>query len=335
MRLFQSIFGGGETPGRYPESLIDLATERAVDGTDARLRLLSGYRKRLRQPVIHAIDQVVALVDAIPAPLTAGARDHGSEPRLAAVFSSAGDMLDLLGRDTALLDFLASPEGRGTEQVTALLLAERVERQILGMDLVGDQVRRDVPQVAVSFTAHRLLDPTASETEARRQLKRRAFDHLLTLALTRIVEVRVERADLTRQRDLLRRKLSALERGGWSFEPTQADHPDPAALQAEVETLTAQLSALGTDQAVLHAHLRIVTDLLSEAERQLWAEPITLYLDPMNIQREARDPAARPIQLWELRNARGRRAVMLPLCIAPTELPAREDWVTAAQRYLF
>jgi len=51
----------------------------------------------------------------------------------------------------------------------------------LGMDLVGDQVHRDVPQVTVSFSAHRLLDPAASADETRRQLKRRAFDHLLTM----------------------------------------------------------------------------------------------------------------------------------------------------------
>ncbi|MBK1719995.1 hypothetical protein [Thiocystis violacea] len=334
MKLFQSIFGGGETRGRYPESLIDLATERAVDGTDSRLRLLPGYRKRLRKPIVQAIDHVVALVDAIHEPLSARARDHGADPRLAAVFSSAGDMLDLLGRDSALSEFLASAEGRDAGQVSALLLAERVERNILGMDLVGDQVRRDVPQVAVSFTAHRLLDPNASEAESRRQWKRRAFDHLLTLALTRIAEARVERADLTRQRDLLRRKLAALERGGWSFEQTEAGHPDPATLVAELDAISAQLDALGADHEVLHIHLRIVAEVLAEAERQLWSEPITLFLDPMNIQRDERDPSARRIELLELRNARDRRAILLPLTIVPAELPEREDFVTAAERYL-
>ncbi|WP_295407669.1 hypothetical protein [uncultured Thiocystis sp.] len=334
MKLFQSMFGGGETLGRYPESLIDLATERAVDGTDSRLRLLPGYRKRLREPVIKAIDHVVALVDAIQEPLPADAREHGLEPRLAAVFSSAGDMLDRFGRDPALSAFLASAEGRGVGRVTALLLAERVERTILGMDLVGDQVRRDVPQVAVSFAAHRLLDPHPSESETRRQLKRRAFDHLLTLALTRIAEARVERADLTRQRDLLRRKLTALERGGWSFEPVAGGAPDPATLLAELDAITAQLNTLGVDQGVLVAHLGIVVEILGDAPRQLWAEPTTLCLDAMNIQRDARDPSARSIEFLELCNARGRRVVMLPLSLAPGELPAREDLVTAAQRYL-
>ena len=334
MKLFQSIFSGRETRDRYPESLIEMAIERAVDGTDSRLRLLSGYRKRLRAPVIQAIDHVIALVDALPAPLLASARNHGAEPCLAAVFSSAGDMLDLLGRGPTLRGFLASPEGNGAEQVTALLMTERVERNILGLDLVGEQVRRDVPQIAVSFTGHRLLDPTTSEMESRRLWKRRAFDHLLTLALGRIAEARTERADLTRQRDLLRRKLKALERGGWSFEPPEDGVTEPAALVADLEAITAQLETLGANQDLLRSHLGIVVDLLAEAPGQIWPEPLTLILDPMNIQRAPDDPTARHLEFQELRNVHGRRVVALPLTIRPADLPEREDLVSAASRYL-
>lgn len=333
MRLFQSIFGG-ESRGRYPESLIDLATERAVDGTDPRVRLQPGYRKHLREPILQAIDHVVALVDAIPPPLPAGARQHSTEPRLGAVFASAARMLEILGRDPALIAYLATPEGRGAERVTTLMLAARVERRILGMALDGDQVRRDVPQVAVSFAGHRLLDPSASEAETRRLLKRRAFDHILTLALARIGELKEERADLTRQRDLLRRKLKALQQGGWTFtEPTEAP-PDAATLSAELDAITAQLETRGADQHQLRVHLAILGETLADAPRQLWAESLTLCLDPMNIECDARDPSARHIGLGELRNAEGRRLVMLPLVIPPAELPEREDLVSAAARYL-
>ena len=44
LKLFQSFFGGDESRGRYPESLVEAAIERTVDGTDSRLRLLPGYR---------------------------------------------------------------------------------------------------------------------------------------------------------------------------------------------------------------------------------------------------------------------------------------------------
>jgi hypothetical protein len=152
--------------------------------------------------------------------------------------------------------------------------------------------------------------------------------------LARIAEVRVEREDLMRQRDLLRRKRAALERGGWTFAEAQGAPPDPAALMAELDAITAQIAALGADDGVLRAQLGIVADSLAEAERQFWAEELDLSLDAMNIQRDPGEPSARRIVLKELHNARGWRLVMLALTIAPGEIPPREDFVAAAERYL-
>ena len=336
MNLFQSIFGGREeTHDHYPESLIEAAIERAVDGTDARLRLLPGYRKRLRAPVIHAIDQVIPLVDNIPAPVAAGPREFTADSALCAFYASAAAMLDHFSRDRSLQEYLATSEGRGAERVTALVLAERTQRTTLGIDLAGETLRREVPQVTINFREHNVVDPRDSEPEARRQLKRRALDHLLFLALTRIGEVRVERTDLRRQRDLLRGKLAALKRGGWSFNPAEDEHPDPAALTSELEAITGELAGLGTEDRVLENHLEIVADLLDDAGHQLWAETVTLHIDAMNIEREPQDPAARQLVLHELHNARGGRSAMLLVSIAPRDLPQREDLVTAAARYLY
>jgi hypothetical protein len=334
VKLFQSIFGRGEGVGRYPETLIEAAIERAVDLTDVRLRLVPGYRKRLRQPVIHAIDRVMALVDAIPAPLAASRDGYRGEFRLAALFASAEEMLEVFGRDKGLRDYLGSPEGLGAQQVTTLLLARRDERNMLGMDLVGDQVRRDVAQVSVSFSAHRLLEPHISEAESRRFLKRRAFDHILSLALAEIAEARVERADLTRQRDLLRRELRVLKQGTLPFERPEAAQSDEAGLQAELDAVSAQLQELGADQDVLKAHLDAVAGRLGDAEHQLWTEEITLCLGPMNIRRDSDYPSARQLVFRELHNVRGARAVMLPIAITPSDLPPVEDFVSAAERYL-
>ena len=334
MRLFQSIFGRADTIGRYPETLIEAAIERAVDGTDPRLRLVPGYRKRLRKPVVHAIDQVLALVDGLTAPVAADPDGFRSDVRLAALFASAEEMLQVLGRDRALSDYLSSGEGLGARSVSTLLLARREEKNILGMDLVGDVVRRDVAQVSVNFSGHHLLDPRCGEEENRRFLKRRAFDHLLALALGQITEARIEREDLTRQRDLLQRRLRTMKRGALTFEAPEAGQTDEASLQAELDDVSAKLQELGADEGVLKAHLEIVAERLGEAERQLWADEVRLSLGPMNIRRDPGDPSARQILLQELHNARGARAVVLAVTIAPRDLPLREDLVTAAQRYL-
>lgn len=332
LKLFQSIFGGGEEHGRYPESLIEAAIERAVDGTDPRLRALPGYRKRLREPVMHAADHVIAMVDSLPAPLSTARGDYSGEPRLTALFASAEHMREVFASDTVLGEFRDCHPG--DEKITALLVAERVEKNVLGMELDGEMLKREVAQVAVNFRSQRLVDPDVSEAEMRRQLKRRAFDHLLSLALLRITEVRSERVDLNRQRDLLRRKLSALQQGGWSFEDTGGAKLEPASLQAELDDIEAQMSALGVDDRALSAHLDIVADMLAQAERQFWVEDIVLHLDRMNIQRDAQNASVRQIHLQELHNARGRRLVMLLVAVDPGELPQRVDVITAAERYL-
>lgn len=334
MRLFQSIFGRDDVVGRYPETLIEGAIERAVDLTDARLRLVPGYRKRLRQPIIHAIDQVMALVDAIPAPLAASPEGYRADSRLAALFASGTEMLQILGRDKGLRDYLASADGQGAERVTGLLVARREERSILGMDLVGDQVRRDVAQVSVSFAAHRLLEANLSEPECRRFLKRRAFDHVLALALAEIAEARVERADLQRQRDLLRRKLGAVKRGTLPFEAQGSGQAEEAGIQAELDGVSAQLAGLGADGGILKGRLDLVAARLADAEHQVWSEEVHICLGPMNIRRDPDYPSARQMVFQELHDARDQHGVMLLLAIASRDLPPVEDFVSAAERYL-
>jgi hypothetical protein len=333
LKLIQSIFGGGELRGRYPESLIEAAIGRAVDGTDPRLRALMGYKKSLRPSILHAIDHVVSVVDSLPAPLSVGRSDYSADLRLKALFASADHMLEVFGDDAELSKF-RSDSAYTAERIIALLLAERAEKNVLGMEIEGDLLRRDVAQVAVSFHSHRLLEPASNEADTRLQLKRRAFDHLLTLALTRITEAHSERADLARQRDLLCRKLSALKRGGWSFDADEGERSEPATLLAELQEIETELASPDTDKGVLQTHLDIVVDLLEEAEQQLWVENLILHLDRMNIKRDAQDVLARGIPLQELHNARGQHAVLLMISLVPAELPAREDFITAAERYL-
>jgi len=117
--------------------------------------------------------------------------------------------------------------------------------------LEGNALRHDVAQVTVSFDKHRMVDPTAVEDETRRLLKRRAFDHLLTLALAGIAEAHGERGDLQRERDLLRSKMAALAAGNWgSASDTEGKAgeapPDPRALERRIKDIDAQLSTLST-----------------------------------------------------------------------------------------
>lgn len=320
MKLFETLFTRRRLRGAYPEALVQAAIERTVDGTDARLRLLPGYRRRLREPVLHALDHVRDLVASTPAPVVAGRARYHDDPCLSALFACADDMLERLERASAALAVQSLQRDRAAT-LTALLLVERVEKNILGMELVDGLLQREVAQTAVNFIGHRLLDPTASELKARRQLKRRAFDHLLKLARNQLVDVDAARTKLARQRERLQRQLLS----GTNTDGSETD------VRRTLQGLERELTALGAGEHVLMANLEQVAELLASAERQLWVEPLTLHLDAMNIRRHPRHPEARQIPLLEWRNARGRRAIPLLLTFKPSELASFSPVATAVR----
>ena len=208
LKFLHSIFGDSDTDGGYPESLIKAAIERAVDGTDPSVRAVSGYKRRLRPAIVHAIQYVVALVDGLMPPVALAPESYRENPLLRTFFISSTEVRELFEQDRNVADFL---RGRVDvfPSITALLVLEKQQRAILGAEVSGTVVQRDVPQITVSFETGRLLDPAGHEIQTRHLLKRRAFDHLLSLALKSISFVKGERNELERRRALLEAKLGS------------------------------------------------------------------------------------------------------------------------------
>jgi hypothetical protein len=331
-----SIFGLGEKRGDYPEALVTAAIERAVDGTDPRLRLLSGYKKKLRPAILQAIDQVVALTDDLRPPLELGAGAYGADPEVTAYFASTEHLSDVLALDPELVRWRKTSAAAAADRMVALLLMEQRERKVFGHALEGEQLLRDVAQTTVSFTEHRLLDPAPTLDEVRKLLRRRAFDHLVLLALARMGEAQTERGALEQERALLKRKLAALdaEQLGFSLETGSGAPMDAAALQAQLEEIEAQINALGAGSNLLGAHLEMLIAVLSDGARQLWSEDEQLVVDRMGVKQAQASALAPEIELRVLRNAAGRRLVARLVTITQAELPPLRNPLREAERLL-
>lgn len=325
-KLFQSIFGSAPVKGSgHPASLVDAAIERAIEATDPRIRAASGHRRKLEPAVVHALDHVKAIALGMPAPVEASRATYGNDARLAAFFASPERMSQVFGADRALIEYLAGAAGAGTEPVLALLLVERSEKKVLGMALQGDQVQRDVAQVQVSFDRHRLVDPCAAEDDLRRALARRAYDHLLSMALARIAEVGGERESLEASQSVLRAKLRALQSARMDFSGGGAEAPpDAATIEAKLADIEAQLATTGSGSTVIAKHLELVAESLGKAEQQLWIEPVTILMDRMGVRQSKPDGTTVELQLRELHNAAGATAVSLPVAIPRGEIPKRD-----------
>ena len=335
LQIFRSIFGSGDEPSPHPAELIRRAIERAVDGTDPRLRALSGYQKKLRPAVIHALDHVVALVEGLPPVIELNARSYGSDPELTAYFVSLEHLHEMLERDATLNQWRNSAEGVAADEIVVLLLMTLEERRVLGAALEGDSLRHGVAQTTASFSKHRFVDAARVEAETRRLLKRRAFDHLLSLALAGIGNAIAGRGELERERDLLRRKQAALTAGRWGFEETSGAQPaDPRALQGRLEEIESQLQALGAGSGLLKAHLDLVAGVLMRAECNLRAERTALIVDRLGVKQTQASALVPELDLTALHSANGGVRIARLLSIGREVLPQRRDLLREAERYL-
>lgn len=311
-KLFHSIFGGGShTQSAYPDSLVSEAIERALDGTDPRIRLLSGYAKKLREPVIHAIDHVINLVDALPAPANASAQGRDHSPALSLFFYSSARMADIFGKDVALREFYREAAAH-TGNAVALLVASRDEKKTFGYALVDDKPMSDVAQTVVSFAHPLLRDVCADETALRAKLKRRAFDYLLTIALARIEERQSERASLSQRRAVLRAKL-ALQKKSSAF--AHGGDESPVDLQSKFDVVEKQLLALGADDTVLDNNLSTLVEVLQDAEKHLWITDRTLYVGQNNVLHDKIGPGITTVTLQDLHDSDGKQVSLLLLSL--------------------
>lgn len=322
LRFLRSLFGAGDDLAGYPEALVRDLVERAVDATDPWLRAVSGYRKKLRPAVVRALDHVAVMMDALPPPVPLCFSCFDENPLLRALFTSKAEMASILGNDRSLKLFL---QGAGTtpREIVALLVMEKKENTIFGVEMSGDVVVRDVPQLTVSFVSHRFVDPAADEDETRRLLRFRAYDRLIGLALKRISGMKVERKDLEGRRAMLRSKLDLLQQGGWGFEGDGSEpNPDMPGLEEEIGRINTRLGRLGGDDRMLEVYLDALVDVLGHPDQHLWGKADTIILDSRGIKRSQLVENAHELTLIELENSAGRRLNLALVAIPGDELAA-------------
>ncbi len=297
-KLFENIFEPARpTADRLPEDLLDAAIDRAVEGTDPRLRMMSAYDRKLRGPVARAAQYVIKLVDSLPPPVLLSATSLGNSPDLATIFYSSGRLQGIIRNDTELKSFAKS---RAFDQhaVNALLLVGTREKRTLGTALVDGRMRKDVAQTTIDFHDQRFMAPSPSEAQTRDLLKRRAFDQLLLVALSRITNQSQERTELQAHRAVLLSKLKLLTRsGGFTH---QHGLEEQAGLQGKMEAIERQLAALGPVEAVIPGNLAMLIEVLEAAAEHLWIEPITHCIDRYYVVHDRPGHAAPAIEFIEL-----------------------------------
>jgi hypothetical protein len=285
-RLLRALFGrSSRTKGRISEEEIDRAIRMVMEGTDPRLRLVSGYKRKLRRPVIRSLLYLKRLPDRIPGPFEVSSAGFGSDPQINALFASADDMHELFGANQTVRDFFA--QAPDCDVGFCSLGMYREEKHIFGMELEGGMVRKDVAQVAVNFSGHWVGVCAASLEELKQQLMWRGFHSLTASALARIVGLKAKTTELERQRILLKAKLREIKAQARGLEPVvdtnRAEAGDRAAVQHRLDETERQLGEAKASLGTLDDYLRQIRQVLSHPSRYLKVKPRSVHINRMGI----------------------------------------------------
>ena len=339
-RFLHSIFSGASQPGKFDKELMLRGIERVVDGTDPRLRAVSHYRRKLWDPVERTIDFVVNFVDALPPAIVADRQGYMTDPRLRALFASPESLREILSFSDGTRSYLEQASDPLPAELFAGLGAVRIEKNVLGIEMDGEILRRDVPQVVVNFRDHRVVFLNDNEQAARRELMRRAADYLIATALQRLTADRIEKTQLEQQqRKLLLQKASLLKQGQAGLEllaePAPAEPVDLSALEQQLQDLETELNQLRADTATLDQYLAKVAATLSEPEQYLRLESVTLTLDHTNTKVAADSGrVTNSMTFQEVVMEQDRRLTALFVRFPSSELLPQPDFFKEANRLL-
>jgi hypothetical protein len=143
------------------------AVETIVEGTDVRLRGVCNYSNQLREGACNLLQHIEALVDSLPHPMVIDDEALATDPMVRALFCDTQTLQRLFFNNRHLEAFFNSAAHADCMEVFALLFLRYREKTILGSEIRGEIIMREVRQKTCDFYAHRLVAPGPSEASAR------------------------------------------------------------------------------------------------------------------------------------------------------------------------
>ena len=180
--------------------------ESVVNGTDSKIRLVTGYKKKLQGTIQDSLEFADDLVNQIPQAIEVSSSTFTSDPYVNAFFTNVTDLQSIFSHSSEVQDYMADCHDKNA-RCCALLCMHREEKTVMGMELSGNVLKKDIMQTAISFSDHRVYSPAPSETETREGLKNCLFHGLVTNALERIVQLRFASHQLQSRHQILHARL--------------------------------------------------------------------------------------------------------------------------------
>lgn len=273
MSLFSSL-GDLFKPTPAITPAVASALLRVGDLVSPLLKSVSGYEHKLNGPLEYALGYCDGLVGGLPGPIDLNRQAFANDPLVHALFATASDIDQMLGRSQAVRDYLADPACWESEYFYALFAARRLQKKQIGMSIQGDVVQTDVPQLVLYFSDQTLIQPACSLEKTKSLLRSTALDSLLSAFHEHVDALRAEREGLRADLSVERAHLTTLR--GKTAGPAYQVHT------RHLATLDAQLrqtaESLMPDQLV-----DALAGFLHAPECSLALTPVKITVDRLGI----------------------------------------------------
>lgn len=292
-------------PSPPPSPRVAKALERVAEVVDPMLKAASGFERRLAAPLEHALGHCEALVAGLPGPIDIDRESFAADPLVHALFATADDIEQMLGRSQAIRDFVAMPERLESDTFFALFAARQQQKKQLGMARHGDTIQGDVPQVVVYFSDQLLLEPNCQLAAFQETMRARTLDSLLLTFREHVDALRREREGFRADASVARAQLAVL-RGKTDGEEHALHTRQLADLDAKLR-ITAE--SLMPDQLI-----DALAEFLLQPETSLSAKATRITIDRLGVMCDENpdDPNVNTITFPEIRG-RDKRIYMVSL----------------------
>lgn len=114
-------------PAPPPDPAVHKALDRVAELVDPLLRLAPGFERQLSGPLQHALGYCDGLVAALPGPVDINRQAFATDPLVHALFATADDIDQMLGRSQAIRDYLAEPCSWDSDYFYAMFAARTLQ----------------------------------------------------------------------------------------------------------------------------------------------------------------------------------------------------------------
>ncbi len=303
------------------------ALGRIAGLVDPLLPATPGFEKKLAEPIRHALAYCEQMVSQLPGPVDVSHPAFASDPLIHALFATANDVDEMLGRSQAVRDFLGEICSWESDHFYALLSACHEQKTRFGMSQRGELLHSDVPQTVLYFSSHTLIEPACQLEISLRGLRCKAFERLLD-GFHADLEARRQ------QRQILRNDLAS-ERSQLGMHSKAGGEEAYAAASRQLNTLDQQLQATA-DMLMPEQILNALCDYLQHPEKALALMPVSVAVDSLGIVQTAStdDLGVHTLNFQELTGRDGRLHLVMLARIDRNEAREAVDKVRDEQRRL-